>query len=603
MAALSALTEVTAEHALALARGKVGLALSGGGFRASLYHLGVLARLAEMDVLRHVEALSTVSGGSIVGAHYYLKLLKMLESSPDKALEAKDYVKLVDELSAEFMEGVRTNLRMQTLSSLPSNFRMMFDRSYTRSTRLGDLYDRYFYRREGRLAGGRGPVSMNELLVTPNGTPPGTSFNPKFSNWRRNNKVPVLLLNATPLNTGHGWHFTARSMGEPPGLARNEIDCKPRYRRLYYSQAPTEDLQRFRLGHAAAASAGVPGLFEPIVLAGLYPDRTVRLVDGGVHDNQGVEALLNEGCNFILCSDASGQMGEEREPPSSTIGVLTRTNSVMMDRVRDAEYLDLDARKQSRSLTGLVFLHLKKDIGAEKLDWIRCQDPSPVTTPRQLLPYGINRDIQGKLADLRTDLDSFTDEEAAALMASGYLMAQQEFELLDELEGNGTGQWGGFDIKAPQGDWPFLQPEFLNLLAARPDATPERTALGKRLKTGSGLFFKVLRVDPWSWVIAIALLAAVVAGVWFVAADWLTDWFEREVRIRDLALAALLALLVLVVPVLGWLRPDNIVRKWVVRLAFAVLGWIACNAYLLLFNKRFLASGRLKGFYDTRDRR
>ena len=29
--------------------GKVGLALSGGGFRASLFHLGVLARLAELD--------------------------------------------------------------------------------------------------------------------------------------------------------------------------------------------------------------------------------------------------------------------------------------------------------------------------------------------------------------------------------------------------------------------------------------------------------------------------------------------------------------------------------------------------------------------------
>src|SRR5208282_3950933 len=34
--------------------GKVGLALSGGGFRASLFHIGVLAKLAEMDVLRRV---------------------------------------------------------------------------------------------------------------------------------------------------------------------------------------------------------------------------------------------------------------------------------------------------------------------------------------------------------------------------------------------------------------------------------------------------------------------------------------------------------------------------------------------------------------------
>ena len=43
---------------LSVVRGKIGLALSGGGFRASLYHIGVLARLAELDLLRLVEYLS-----------------------------------------------------------------------------------------------------------------------------------------------------------------------------------------------------------------------------------------------------------------------------------------------------------------------------------------------------------------------------------------------------------------------------------------------------------------------------------------------------------------------------------------------------------------
>lgn len=60
-------------------RGKIGLALSGGGFRAALYHVGVLARLAELDLLRHVEYLSCVSGGSIVGAHYYLEVRQLLQ--------------------------------------------------------------------------------------------------------------------------------------------------------------------------------------------------------------------------------------------------------------------------------------------------------------------------------------------------------------------------------------------------------------------------------------------------------------------------------------------------------------------------------------------
>ncbi|MFY9941517.1 MAG: tetratricopeptide repeat-containing protein, partial [Desulfobacterales bacterium] len=56
--ALHQLLGPDAAAAFSCYRGKVGLALSGGGFRASLFHLGVLARLAEMDVLRSVEVLS-----------------------------------------------------------------------------------------------------------------------------------------------------------------------------------------------------------------------------------------------------------------------------------------------------------------------------------------------------------------------------------------------------------------------------------------------------------------------------------------------------------------------------------------------------------------
>ncbi len=74
--------DVSAEAVRRLFDGKVGLALSGGGFRASLFHIGVLARLAELDMLRRVEVISCVSGGSIVGAHYYLELRSSSARSP-----------------------------------------------------------------------------------------------------------------------------------------------------------------------------------------------------------------------------------------------------------------------------------------------------------------------------------------------------------------------------------------------------------------------------------------------------------------------------------------------------------------------------------------
>jgi len=51
----------------------IGLALSGGGFRATVFHLGVLARLAEENRLEDVTFISTVSGGSLCAGLIYAR--------------------------------------------------------------------------------------------------------------------------------------------------------------------------------------------------------------------------------------------------------------------------------------------------------------------------------------------------------------------------------------------------------------------------------------------------------------------------------------------------------------------------------------------------
>ena len=47
----------------------LGLALSGGGFRATLYHLGVVRFLRDAGALQNVTDIASVSGGSILAAH------------------------------------------------------------------------------------------------------------------------------------------------------------------------------------------------------------------------------------------------------------------------------------------------------------------------------------------------------------------------------------------------------------------------------------------------------------------------------------------------------------------------------------------------------
>src|SRR5437870_13835824 len=103
---------------------KLGLALSGGGHRAAFFHIGVLARLAELGLRRPIQVISTVSGGSIVGALYYLHVKNLLESKPDAEIVDADYVQLVRSDEQEYREGAATNVRGSGRANLLKNFQM-----------------------------------------------------------------------------------------------------------------------------------------------------------------------------------------------------------------------------------------------------------------------------------------------------------------------------------------------------------------------------------------------------------------------------------------------------------------------------------------------
>ena len=85
---------------------KLGLALSGGGHRAAFFHIGVFAKLAELGLLCRVEVISTVSGGSIVGALYYLHVKNLLEDKPDETITDADYIEVVRQVERDY-RGVR----------------------------------------------------------------------------------------------------------------------------------------------------------------------------------------------------------------------------------------------------------------------------------------------------------------------------------------------------------------------------------------------------------------------------------------------------------------------------------------------------------------
>ena len=50
----------------------IGIALSGGGYRAMLFHAGALARMNELGLVSRTQRIASVSGGSIIAGHLAL---------------------------------------------------------------------------------------------------------------------------------------------------------------------------------------------------------------------------------------------------------------------------------------------------------------------------------------------------------------------------------------------------------------------------------------------------------------------------------------------------------------------------------------------------
>jgi NTE family protein len=246
---------------------RVGLALSGGGVRAAVFHLGVLARLAHVERLEQVRFVSTVSGGSLVTALVY------------------------------FLAGNRWPTSSAFLGSvLPAARERMTQSSLQRDTVIRSL------RRPWLLLERRADVVAESLKHA----------------WGIHGRLcdllqePRWMINATTYETGKNWRFEAKRMGD--------------YTVGHVFDPP---LPIAVAAAASAAFPGLIGPLvvrtgdyqwqkyeeDQITTVPIAPKyKVLHLWDGGVYDNLGVEALFKsnrdvryrDGFNFLIVSDASG---------------------------------------------------------------------------------------------------------------------------------------------------------------------------------------------------------------------------------------------------------------------------------------------------------
>ena len=556
------------------AQRKLGLALSGGGFRTALFHIGSLLRMAELGVLKRVEVVSTVSGGSIVGAVFYLRLLDLIEERGGPVGD-DDLVALVGEIARTFPVGVAQNVRVRALTSYRSLVRMCRP-DYSRSDRVAELYDRFFYATEGGT-----PVTMMQLGERIEAIGPGCPAE---------GKMPELLINATSLATGRSWHFSATTMGEAPLVGQAaDIDRVTRFDRpARYGHLTAPRPAEIPLSIAVAASSALPGGLHPMSISDMYEDDIrIQLTDGGVHDNQGVGSLLLADCTDFVVSDTGGQMADELKARTSFLAVLLRTQQILYGRVRQGQLTRASERRLPGRPSPLALVHLRKGTTVERVTPRRADGPGGrETDPEDAASRaGIDAGTLALLADLRTDLDSFSEVETTALMSSAYLMAGAV--LRDPAwAGRATFVSGGVDGD-PNG--PSVGLDHVGPYLRKPSKEFTR-----QLRIGRSRFFKVFQLyRALGWVLAGLGLLILAALVWALVANW-----NAGVTLGYLVVALIALFLAIWVPTTTWGArlldtPGFTAFRWVRNAIIGPIPWIWANAYLALFEGWFRRGGSI----------
>jgi NTE family protein len=375
-------------HDGAPSRPRIALALSGGGFRASIFHLGVIQRIAELGWLERVDVISAVSGGSILAAYLALHW--------DRMLRAGGTVNAFQDVIARpFVEILTSeNFILRWAARLwESPFRKVRDGTFTRTKLAGKLYSEMFF--DGQTC-----ADLPQR--------------------------PYLILNAASLLSIRAWRFTRGGLGDS------------RIGHAAWGDKP------FLLGEAVAASAAFPPLFPPPRIRSsdydfgrpIYGEKPlplrkyIPLSDGGVYDNLGLEAVQKPtampglaeplpAAEFLIVSDA-GYPAQFRFrssgiPVLSEALLLYRVDDIAREQVCAQRRRELIAKfRDSSSLLKGVLIPLSSSL--EKLGPASHQAYSTHVPPGHQVPEA----LLALISSIRTHLDRFTALECEALMYHAY---------------------------------------------------------------------------------------------------------------------------------------------------------------------------------------
>ncbi|MCD6346234.1 MAG: patatin-like phospholipase family protein [Bacteroidales bacterium] len=356
------------------------LALAGGGYRATLFALGSLWRLNELGMLRKLDRITAVSGGSI--ALGYLAV-----HWQDLIFDDKDIAENFEEIIAKPLQnfcGEALDIKAGILG-LITPWKTIGDK-------ITEVYDKKLFH--------------NALLKE---LPHGEG-------------IPEFIFYATNYGTGSSVRMTQGHIYD--------------YR---LGEAPSGDIS---LARAVAASSAFPPMFSPVILdsshwkwnqtkyADLYENRSLRdrlvLADGGLYDNLGMEAVWKENSSsddhfdqvFICDAGAPLEIGFDME--NGTLSTLLQKTGLKRNWVTQLSRMSNIMIEQQRALRKRRLIKNYENkiyIGAY---W---------GTTTKIAGY----DVEGKLASdnittksmagIPTRLKAFSDEDQGHLINWGYALS------------------------------------------------------------------------------------------------------------------------------------------------------------------------------------
>lgn len=261
------------------------LCLSGGGYRAMVFHLGAFKRLNEAGLLGKLKRISSVSGGSIAAGVLGLRWKELKFDSNGIAQNLETLV--IDPIRGLAGKTIDAEAILGGIFSWD-----------TINEKIIKAYDEYLFK----------GATLQEL--------PSDGDGPRF------------VINATNVQTGALWRFSK------PYMADYLVG------RILNPPVP--------ISVAVAASSAFPPVLSPAVLK-LNPKDFVLdakaplqmepytseavLTDGGVYDNLGLETAWKR-YQTVLVSDGGGKMKPEPEPKRDWARHAFRVLDIVDNQVR-----------------------------------------------------------------------------------------------------------------------------------------------------------------------------------------------------------------------------------------------------------------------------